>query len=505
MLSLLLAVNSWAGESAGGSTANATGSADANVQITNDFSDKSVHSGSEGEKRQHMMAIPGTAGMFPFPSGPGSVGQWILLIGQPLLKSFEYQILDDFYVKNMKIWDHKIRNKHLQETVYSKNIVPNNKESIVRLDWAPQGDVFYPGDKLLAEIEIIGSHEWTSTASLLLGLRRAKELTQTKRVIVWLRYVTKHYNDGMSLGSGGAVGSMFGPSNAIDNKAMSIALGGLIGTTEAGQRQAVDVRIWCLNDGPISPPIALAKKEEARTTKPEIVPPALKAEAAPASKRETAAPAPNCAKCEAELEKEKKASEEFAKRAMEEAEKAKKAEDLASKKVEKIEACSASLLFPINEYLPTLDSRNIEEAKKMVKWLLEKGKEVKKQGGKIVMVGGCDERLAKVYKQTDKRYAAKLKSLVSTNEALATEYHPNPTDSDIINWPLGGKRSRMSIVMLARAADEMKVLDQVSDIIKGIEKVSSGKDWLVFPDKPLDEKNRYAMLAVVIGGPGAVK
>jgi hypothetical protein len=315
---------------------------------------------------------------------------------------------------------------------------------------------------------------------------------------------------------------MVGPHGAADDKAVAIALGGLWGTTWGGLWHSVDVRIWCLNDGPVDPPPALLarlKKAEApilpkpeATAKPEAAPPAPKPEAVPlAPKAEAVAPAITCAKCEAELVKEKQAAEEFAKKAMEESKKAQKAEAdkaaaikaaEAAKKAEEIEPCSAYLLFPINEYLPTLDSRNIEAAKIMVKWLLKNTEKIKKQGRRIEMIGGCDERLKQELKQPDKKYTAALKSLVGSKEAYAS-FHPQPTDKDYVNPLLGERRSRMGVVYLAQAADELKVLPQLESTLRNIKKVSSGKDWLVVADKPLDEKNRYAILAVVIGGPGA--
>jgi len=505
MLLLVFSSSAWAD-----SSATATGSAETKVQINQDLSDNS-RSDSQ-DKRPHVLAVPGTAGMFPFPSGAGSMGQWQPLVNQPLLKVFDQKILNETYVKNMKIWDHLIRKNYLQETIYEKNSVPVNKEPIFRLDWVPQGDIFYPGDRLLAEIEIIGSHEWTSTASLLLGLRRAKEVTNTRRVVIWVRYKTEAFNKGRSLGTGAGGGLMVGPHGAVDDKAVAIALGGLWGTTWGGLWHSVDVRIWCLNDGPVDPPPALLarfKKEEApilpkpeAAVKPEVAPKAelVKPEVTP-EKEKVVTPS-KCDKCEEELAKEKLAAEEFAKKAMKEAEKAKKAEQLAVSRVEKIQPCPATLHFPINEYLPTLDTGNIQEAKKMVKWLLDNSEKIKRQGGQFVMIGGCDERLIQALKQPDKKYTAALKSLVGPNQAYAS-YHPSPTDKDYVNPVLGERRSRMGVVYLAQAADEMGVLSQVDGIIRSIKKVSSGKDWLVVADKPLDEKNRYAILAVVIGGPGA--
>ena len=90
--------------------------------------------------------------------------------------------------------------------------------------------------------------------------------------------------------------------------------------------------------------------------------------------------------------------------------------------------------------------------------------------------------------------------MINEEKALV-ELHPYPTDKDYINPLLGERRARLTKVYLGMVAGKMGVLEQIKPILKSLPVLSSGKDWLVVPNKPLDDKNRYAMLAVVIGGP----
>ena len=182
---------------------------------------------------------------------------WKAFICEPLFLSFSIERIENMRQAG-SFWDRKgsvidaLFAKDVRAVVHEKFSGKVDSRPIARLDWVPQGQ----SDKLLGEFECQGDYGWPAGASLARCLYEAKQRTNTTRVVVWMSEEKDGKNSGFSIGTGGAASKVMG-GNSGDDTAISVALGGLIGSTYSSIEKRYNVKLWAFNDGSIDPPAGL--------------------------------------------------------------------------------------------------------------------------------------------------------------------------------------------------------------------------------------------------------
>jgi hypothetical protein len=364
--------------------------------------------------------------------------------------------------------------------VSARRCLEKNERPIKLMKWDPFTFGFHPEDEKIGEAVFKNRYSygpWPFDQFITQVLYEAKMETMTSRVFAFVRLNDKAVAKASAIASAISAAEALRRGTFADNASGGVSVAPMIGTTTLEIEEVEDIKIICMNDGKEEPPDRKPPEESETDKLKKYV-----------EKR----------RLQVEREKLDKELKE-----LQAATSAAPQPPPSKPEPKKIEPSRASLLFDIDDYMPN-KGRNTEEnyrqGEMMINWLLANESEVRKQGGKIALIGGCDERLIDMLKKTSEKYANNLKSLTGANSNLAA-LHPYPTDKDYVNPLLGERRARLAKVFLGVVAKRMGVLEKVQPLLKNLPVLSSAKDWLAVPDRPLDDKNRYAMLAVVIGGP----
>lgn len=193
--------------------------------------------------RQHINALPGTAGEFI--SAPMSMpGSWIALTCSPLFKSFSLERIRQMESASSSFWG----GVEVESVVHIPFDGEADSNPINLIGWDIREGA-YASDQLLGEFQCQGEYGTPMGAALGKCLAVAKEKTNTHRVFAAYKMRRDPKNSGFSIGSGVSGAAL---SGSPDDKAVAIALGGLIGTTRAKVDEAYDWTILALNDGPLT-------------------------------------------------------------------------------------------------------------------------------------------------------------------------------------------------------------------------------------------------------------
>jgi outer membrane protein OmpA-like peptidoglycan-associated protein len=133
---------------------------------------------------------------------------------------------------------------------YSKNEGDwNGKHRILPICWSPYSTKPNPGDKILAIVDGFGEYgipdDVSVAAALASGIPK-----DTGRVVVFIRTINSVQTNSHVLGA--SVGGAIAPNS--DNKGLSAILGANFGGTNVQIKDKPEIKILCLNAGPLDPP-----------------------------------------------------------------------------------------------------------------------------------------------------------------------------------------------------------------------------------------------------------
>ena len=141
--------------------------------------------------------------------------------------------------------------KRIRAVVTDPDLVPSNNNPIQIVQWWAQG-IAYPGDHEVGRVDAVCDPLVPEEECLGLALAEAKRLTHTSRVSIRARLHLEGVTKGLSFGAGGTAARITQPG--LDNDAVGLATGGLIGTNRTRVDDYIEFDIICLNDGPVVPP-----------------------------------------------------------------------------------------------------------------------------------------------------------------------------------------------------------------------------------------------------------
>ena len=268
-------------------SAKAKASAESNVGIYQDD-----HTQVETfEKRQFPLAT-GPTTFVGTPFTQLQKGKWFI---------FWTELDKEFTVENIDMMRKRVRVEELLlfkwlkrhvRTARREKPLSENADPIRLLNWDPE-KICHPGDKEIAEVSLKGDYSWKPwpfISVLGVALNEAKKESHTRRVVVYVRFSEKAVADGLAIGTGGAGAKMMGPAGEkVDNIAGVLTAGAMIGTTELSMEDIEEIRIRCLNDGPVDAPV-LPKKEEPKPEAKIFPSPSAKQEVEVKIKIETPSP-----------------------------------------------------------------------------------------------------------------------------------------------------------------------------------------------------------------------
>jgi hypothetical protein len=195
-----------------------------------------------------ITAQPGPSGTFV--TGVAvATADCVPLFGQGLYKTFSIKRINKMadsggMLEGKGGWFHSMFTSDINAVPYEAFEGKADGRSITLIDWEPIGNMVYPGDEILGEVNCSGDYGWPLGSVLGKCLASAKQTTNTTRVFACVSLRTDSKTSGLSYGSGGAASKMMGPAASG-----SLALAGLIGTTTSFADTAFDVKIIALNDG----------------------------------------------------------------------------------------------------------------------------------------------------------------------------------------------------------------------------------------------------------------
>lgn len=211
------------------------------------------------QHRQFPGAVPGTYNPGPFPGYPMSNGGW------QLYYPATYRKLSMPEVRSMKmrsgIWPGNWK-KRVRSVVLVQGAIPANDDPITLLGWWPKA-ISRDTDKILGVVTVTGDYLNPEEGPLGLGLEMAKKLTGTRRVAIRVREVKEGVTKGWSIGTGGAAARITQPG--LDNDAVAVATGGVLGTNRVRAEEWPEFEILCLNDGSSEAPEMPGPPPESRS------------------------------------------------------------------------------------------------------------------------------------------------------------------------------------------------------------------------------------------------
>jgi hypothetical protein len=248
-MSLLIGVTAWADVL---SESDAKAKADATL-IQDDHSNTFLN-----EIQKRPLVNPYAAPQFVLtPYNGAQKGKWFLY-WSPVDQEFSVESID-MMKKRYTLPEIMIGNwlkRHVRSSV-RENPLPRNSDPIRIMSWDPFSRGFHPGDRKIGEVVFKNKYSfgpWPFDCFMGLALDEAKQATMSKRVFVFVRLNDKAVSRASALASALAAAETLRKGASADNASGGFAVAPMIGTTTLEIEEVEEIRILCMNDGPIVPP-----------------------------------------------------------------------------------------------------------------------------------------------------------------------------------------------------------------------------------------------------------